>query len=336
MTHGDAAKASRTPDAVPPDAGPEPIRIGISACLLGEPVRFDGGHKRDRFIAGTLADHFRFVPVCPEVDIGLPTPRESLRLVRSAGGIRLVAPGSGTDHTDAMLRYAESKVEALRGMDLSGYLLKRSSPSCGMERVRVYDANGVPARDGAGLFARVLRERMPLLPVEEEGRLSDPQLRENFIERVFGYRRLTAFFAGAWTLGELVKLHEGEKYLLLAHDPERYASLGRLVAGAKGRDRGDVAEEYLAEAMQALGVLATRGKHVNVLQHMAGYFRDVLDDAERREVRATIDDYQAGLVPLVVPITLIRHYVRLRRVPYLAGQRYLEPHPRELMLRNHV
>ncbi len=316
--------------------GGEPIRIGISACLVGQPVRFDGGHKQDRFILGTLGDHFEFVPVCPEVDIGLPTPRESLRLVRAGDAVRLVAPASGADHTDAMLRYAGAKVEALRTADLSGYLLKRASPSCGMERVKLYDANGVPAKDGVGLFARVLMERMPLLPVEEEGRLSDPRLRENFIERVFGYRRLTAFFARGWTLGELVKLHEGEKYLLLAHDPERYTALGRLVAGAKGRDRGEVAREYFTGAMEALAVPATRPKHVNVLQHMAGYFRDVLDPDARREVNATIEDYRAGLVPLVVPITLIRHYVRLRDVTYLAGQRYLEPHPRELMLRNHV
>ena len=323
-------------DEPSPPASPEVIRIGISACLLGEAVRFDGGHKQDRFILGTLGDYFEFVSVCPEVDIGLGTPRESLRLVRAGDVTRLVAPKSGSDHTEAMLRYAGAKVEALAGMDLCGYLLKRSSPSCGMERVRVYDANGVPTRDGAGLFARVLMDRMPLLPVEEEGRLSDPRLRENFIERVFGYRRLTAFFARRWTLGELVKLHEGEKYLLLAHDPERYASLGRLVAGAKGKDRDGIARTYFEEAMRALGVLATREKHVNVLQHMAGYFRDVLDPAARREVNATIEDYRAGTVPLVVPITLIRHYVRLRDVTYLAGQRYLEPHPRELMLRNHV
>lgn len=325
-------------ESPPPPAasGNEPIRIGISACLVGQPVRFDGGHKQDRFIVGTLSAHFEFVPVCPEVDIGLPTPRESLRLVRAGGDVRLVAPKSGSDHTDAMLRYADAKVDALRAMDLSGYLLKRASPSCGMERVKLYDANGVPAKDGVGLFARVLMERMPLLPVEEEGRLSDPRLRENFVERVFGYRRLTSFFARDWTLGELVKLHEGEKYLLLAHDPERYTSLGRLVAGAKGKDRGETARAYFEGAMQALAVPATRAKHVNVLQHMAGYFRDVLDPAARREVNATIEDYRAELVPLVVPITIIRHYVRLRDVPYLAGQRYLEPHPRELMVRNHV
>ncbi|MFN8178795.1 MAG: DUF523 and DUF1722 domain-containing protein [bacterium] len=315
--------------------GPE-IRVGISACLLGEEVRFDGGHKRDTFITGTLARHFHFVPVCPEVDVGLGTPRESLRLVRRPGDVRLVAPKSGADHTEAMLRYAAAKVEELRRLDLSGYLLKRASPTCGMERVRVYDENGVPAKDGVGLFARVLIERMPLLPVEEEGRLSDPRLRENFIERVFAYHRVVEFFALDWTLGGLVKFHEAEKYLLLAHDAEAYAELGRLVAGAKGRDRATVAGEYTTTYMRALAVLATTRKHVNVLQHMLGYFRDRLDAAARNEVASSIEDFRQGLVPLVVPITLIRHYVRLLAVEYLAGQRYLEPHPRELMLRNHV
>jgi uncharacterized protein YbgA (DUF1722 family)/uncharacterized protein YbbK (DUF523 family) len=314
----------------------EEIRIGISACLLGEEVRFDGGHKRDRFILGTLGHFFRFVPVCPELDIGLGVPRESLRLVRRHNEVRLVAPKSGTDHTDVMVEYSRAKAAELDQMDLSGFLLKRASPSCGMERVRVYDRNGVPEKSGRGVFARALLERHPLLPVEEEGRLHDPGIRENFFDRVFGYHRMQKLFRSGWSRADLVRFHTGEKYLLLSHEPEGYEELGRLVAGQKDLGRQQLAESYTDRYMRALAVLATRNKHVNVLQHMVGFLRDPLDDDARREVHRSIEDYQAGYVPLVVPITLIGHYVTLCGVEYLQGQRYLEPHPKELMIRNHV
>jgi len=314
----------------------EEIRVGVSACLLGEEVRFDGGHKRDSFLTGALAPFVRFVPVCPEVDIGLGTPRETLHLIRSDLGTRLVTTKTRVDHTDAMERYAHGKVAELEGMDLSAYVLKRASPSCGMERVREYDANGVPARTGVGVFARILMERLPLLPVEEEGRLNDAALRENFVERIFAYHGLRALFREGWTAGDLVRFHSREKLLLLAHDPESYRALGKLVADAGRADRETLRAEYASRFMAAFGRLATRGRHVNVLQHMFGYFSDALSDAERRSVLGTIEDYQQGHVPLVVPVTLVRHYVKLHGVEYLEGQRYLEPHPKELMLRNHV
>lgn len=314
----------------------EEIRVGISACLLGQEVRFDGGHKRDRFVIETLGTFFRFVPMCPELDIGLGVPRESLRLVRRDDETRLVAPKSGSDHTRAMTGYAESKVAELDALDLSGFLLKRASPSCGMERVRVYDENGVPEKNGRGVFAGVLLDRLPLLPVEEEGRLHDPHLRENFFDRVFGYHRLRRLFRGRWSMGDLVRFHTAEKYLLLSHDPQGYSELGRLVAEGKQRDRDELAARYQERFMQVLAVLATPNKHVNVLEHMMGYLREPLDDAARRELRAAIEDYREGYVPLVVPVTLIRHYVRLHEVEYLQGQNYLEPHPKELKVRNHV
>ncbi|MEZ5064281.1 MAG: DUF523 and DUF1722 domain-containing protein [bacterium] len=315
----------------------EEIRVGISACLLGDPVRFDGGHKRDRFLEGTLSEFFRFIRVCPEVDIGLGVPRESLRLVRMKGDHpRLLATKSGTDHTTTMEEYARAKVDELRKLDLSGYLLKRSSPSCGMERVKVYDDHGAPARDGVGVFARVLKERWPELPVEEEGRLHDPRLRENFIERVFGFHRVTTFFAGDWNLGGLVRFHTAEKYLLLSHEPEGYSELGRLVANAKGRDPEEIAAEYRARYLAALAVPATPNKHINVLQHMLGYLRDVATPEARAELHGAVEDYRQGYVPLVVPVTLLQHYVRIHGIEYLRGQRYLEPHPKELMIRNHV
>lgn len=314
----------------------EEIRVGVSSCLLGEEVRFDGGHKCDSFLTGALAPFVRFVPVCPEVGIGLGTPRETLHLIRRDGATRLVTTKTRVDHTAAMEAYAHRKATELEAMDLCAYVLKRASPSCGMERVREYDANGVPTRTGVGIFARILMERMPLLPVEEEGRLNDAALRENFVERIFAYRGLKAVFREGWTAGDLVRFHSGEKLLLLAHDPESYRALGRLVADAGRAERDSLHEQYRNLFMAAFGKLATTGRHVNVLQHMFGYFRDALSDAERRSVLGTIDDYQRGLVPLVVPVTLIRHYVRLHAVEYLEGQRYLEPHPKELMLRNHV
>ena len=325
-----------TQPAAPGVESDEEIRIGISACLLGEEVRFDGSHKRDRFIVGTLGEFFRFIPVCPELDIGLGVPRESLRLVRRGSETRIVAPKSDTDHTNAMVEYSKAKSAELEQLDLSGFLLKRASPSCGMERVRVYDANGVPDKSGRGVFARVLIEHNPLLPVEEEGRLHDPGIRENFFDRIFGYHRMKKLFRSDWSRGDLVRFHTGEKYLLLSHEPEGYRELGNLVGTQKTLGRQELAETYRERYMKALAVFATRNKHVNVLQHMAGYLREVLDDDARREVHRSIEDYQRGYVPLVVPTTLIRHYVVLRDVEYLRGQRYLEPHPKELMVRNHV
>lgn len=316
------------------------LRIGVSSCLLGQHVRYDGGHKKDAFLTGLLARHVEFVPVCPEVELGLGTPRETIRLERGGaarGEVRLVAPKSGADHTDAMRRYAEARVEELARLDLCGYVLKKDSPSCGMERVRVHPrGGGPPARDGRGAFAAVLLARLPLLPVEEEGRLNDLALRESFVERVFAYRRLRDLLEARWTLGDLVAFHAAEKLLVLAHQPEAYARLGRLVAGAKPLPRAEVAARYGELYMGALARPATRGRHANVLQHMAGYLKQLAAPDERRELAETISEYRRGLVPLVVPVTLVRHHVRRHGIAYLAGQRYLEPHPRELMLRNHV
>jgi uncharacterized protein YbgA (DUF1722 family)/uncharacterized protein YbbK (DUF523 family) len=312
------------------------IRIGVSACLLGEPVRFDGGHKRNDFITGVLGPYVSFVAVCPEVDIGLGTPRETIHLVQEIGGIRLKGTQSGIDHTESMWRYAANKARQLEKLDLSGYILKKDSPSCGMERVRVYGKSGAPARSGRGPFAEALMARLPLLPVEEEGRLQDPRLRENFIERVFAYRRLRNFFGSPWRRGDLVRFHTAEKFLLLAHDATAYAKLGRLVAVSKGVPRKELEKRYTEAYMTALGKIATARRHANVLQHMAGYFKDLIGVEDRKELTALIEDYRRGLVPLVVPLTLLRHYVRLHRVSYLQGQVYLDPHPKELMLRNHV
>jgi len=316
-------------------AGP-PIRIGISSCLLGEKVRYDGGHKRDAYLVETLGRFVEWVPVCPEVEMGLGTPRDTLRLVRTGEQVRMIMPKTGVDHTAAMRVFAGRRVSELEKEDLCGYILKKDSPSCGMERVRVFDAHGVPAKSGRGLFAEALLRHFPNLPVEEEGRLSDPRLRENFIERVFAYRRLRTFFDGHWKLGELVAFHTAHKLLLMAHSPRAYTSLGRLVARSKKLPRGELRSRYEEEFMRALAEIATTRRQTNVLQHIAGYLRPHLDEGSRGELHSLLEDYRRGLVPLIVPLMLVRHYVRRFQIPYLRGQTYLDPHPKELMLRNHV
>jgi uncharacterized protein YbgA (DUF1722 family)/uncharacterized protein YbbK (DUF523 family) len=324
-------------------AAEEEIRIGISACLLGEKVRYDGGHKKNEFLVETLGRFVTWIPVCPEVEIGLGTPRPTLRLVAINGNARLIessktssnVPG-GRDLTVNMRAWARRKVNALQQMRLSGYILKKDSPSCGMERVRIYGEKGMPTRQGRGLFAAALIEAFPNLPVEEEGRLNDARLRENFVERIFAYHALNAFFQSRWIFHDLVAFHSAHKLQLLAHSAESYRRLGRLVANRKAIKRKELARRYQDEFMSALRIHATRGRHANVLQHMAGYFKERLDHASRLELQDVIADYRSGLVPLIVPITLIRHYVWNFDVAYLKGQVYLAPHPKELMLRNHV
>jgi uncharacterized protein YbgA (DUF1722 family)/uncharacterized protein YbbK (DUF523 family) len=319
------------------EAGGQAIHIGISQCLLGEHVRFDGGHKRDPFLTDTLARFVTFVPVCPEVEVGMGIPREPVRLQGDPASPRMVGTRSGTDHTRAMESYSRRRVQELDSAGLCGYILKKNSPSCGMERVKVYGAEGrVPGRGGVGLFARALMERYPLLPVEEEGRLNDPVLRENFIERVFAYRRWMNFLDERYTTGRLVEFHTAHKLLLLSHSPKRYVELGRLVAQAKALGAAAARTRYGTAFMEAVAERTTVRKHTNVLQHMAGYFKRDLDAASRAELTQVIDDYRTGLVPLIVPITLIRHHARAAKETYLLGQVYLDPHPKELMLRNHV
>jgi uncharacterized protein YbgA (DUF1722 family)/uncharacterized protein YbbK (DUF523 family) len=320
------------------------VRIGISRCLLGEPVRWDGGHKRDAYLTDIFGPHVHWVPVCPEVESGLPVPRPTMRLEHSPVGgalakgmrVRLIIR-SGGDWTDEMVEWSADRVKTLASAELDGFVLKRDSPSCGLDRVKVYGGpGGTGERTGRGLFAEALVQALPRLPVEEEGRLSDAALRENFIERVFAHARLRALFTGRWTIADLVRFHTTHKLTLLAHRPSAYKALGLLVATAKGRVRAELREEYASGFMDALRALATPARHVNVLHHMLGHFRGRLDPPVRDALLQHIEEYRKGIVPLVVPLTLIHHYARLLGVTYLLGQSYLEPHPRELALRNHV
>jgi len=315
---------------------PVPIRIGISRCLLGDEVRFDGGHKRDSFLADTLSRHVEWVPVCPEVEAGFGTPREAMRLVGEPTAPRLITIKTGQDHTQAMERFSHRRVRELEALDLCGYVFKKDSPSCGMERVRLYNPHGMPSKQGIGLFARAFVRHFPLLPVEEEGRLNDPILRENFIERVFCYHRWRTLTQTRITRQALVAFHTTHKYLLLAHSRDHYQALGQLVGNAHLHSPSALARQYGARFMEALTVKATVRKHVNVLHHIVGYFTDRLSSGEKEELHGAINDYHQGLTPLIVPLTLVKHYVRLFDVTYMQHQVYLNPHPKELMLRNRV
>lgn len=311
-----------------------PPRVGISSCLLGSAVRFDGGHKRDSYICGTLADYFEFVPVCPEFEAGLGLPRPPIRLVGDRDRPRAVGVRQpDLDVTAALAAHAVSRVETLAG--LCGYILKKDSPSCGMERVKVYpEQGGAGVRQGVGIFARALQARWPLLPVEEEGRLGDSVLRENFIQRVFVLHRWQQLAARGLTKAGLVDFHARHKLVLMGHHPGEAKRLGQLVATLDGRRLQSQADAYIQGVMALLARRTSRARQVNVLQHLASYLKRALDAEDKAELAEVIAAYRRGEVPLVVPLTLFRHHFRRHPDPYIDRQHYLEPHPRELMLRN--
>jgi uncharacterized protein YbgA (DUF1722 family)/uncharacterized protein YbbK (DUF523 family) len=311
------------------------IRVGVSSCLVGEEVRYNGGHARQRYLTDLLGDFVDFVPVCPEVEVGMGVPRPTVRLELQHDRVRMVDPKNGVDWTSAMERYSRRRTAELLDEDLCGFVLKKNSPTCGIERVKLYRDTG-PRKDGVGLFARVLGDRFPFLPMEEEGRLNDPALRENFVTRIFAYRRLKDAFAPRWRVGGIVAFHTREKLLLRAHDEVSYRALGRLVADAKRLPRPAFAAEYQERFMLALARRATVRKNTNVLQHIVGFVRSVGDETGRNELAEVIADYRAGLVPLIAPITLIRYLARRHEQPLLLESSYLSPHPKELMLRNHA
>lgn len=312
------------------------IKLGISSCLLGNNVRYDGGHKLDRFLRDTLGQYVTFVPVCPEVECGLPVPRESMRLVGDPADPRLVTTRTGLDHTERMKSWARQRLDALAGENLCGFIFKKDSPSSGMLRVKVYNDKGMPEKSGSGLFAKAFMTRFPRIPTEEEGRLYDPRLRENFIERLFALQRWRETLGQGKTLGRLVAFHTREKLLLLSHSTEHYRTLGKLVAAGKQQPVDRLYDAYESHFVAALALKATPAKHANVLQHILGYFKKNLAADEKQEMLSLIQDFRAGHLPLIVPVTLISHYVRKYAEPYLAQQSYLNPHPIALQLRNHV
>lgn len=317
----------------------QPIKVGVSACLLGQPVRYDGGHKRDRYLTDTLSRYFVFVPVCPETECGLGVPREPMRLEGEAARPRLVTRSSRADLTDRMEAWARSRVEALAADDLAGFIFKAKSPSCGLARIKVYGASGAPVPKGTGLFARAFLERFPLLPAQEEGRLQDPKLRENFIERLFTlarWRQAMAGDDGGRLTARLVAFQASHKLLLMAHSPALARQMGRLTAEAAAWPADGLRQSYETMLMRALALPATPAKHANVLQHALGYLKKILPGPDKAELLDSIERCRQGVLPLIVPVTLLGHHIRKHGIAYLQQQVYFRPHPLELQLRNHV
>lgn len=310
-------------------------KIGISACLMGEEVRFNGGHKESRLCSQFLARHLEFVRVCPEVGIGLGTPRPTLRLVGDPDAPRAVGSRDQRDVSDALRDYGRQTAERLGELD--GFIFMQKSPSCGLYRVKVYQDNGYPAEGGGrGLFAETFCAARPDLPVEEEGRLCDPVLRENFLTRVYAHAQWRALLGEGLTRRGLLDFHARYKYQLMASDPACYRELGRMLGGVGEHPVADLAPRYFSALMKGLSRCATRGTHSNVLQHLSGYLKQVLSRDEKAEMQALIDKYRAGIVPLVVPMTLLKHHFARHPHPYIAQQAYLQPHPEDLSLRNAI
>jgi len=305
-------------------------RIGVSSCLLGERVRYDGGHKRDSFVTDMLGQYVEWVPVCPELEIGLGVPRDSLHLSDPGDGIHLIVTKTAQDLTARMSQFSDRKLKELAKLRLSGYVLKSKSPSCGMERVRVYRRTGVLHKAGRGVFADALLNAFPALPVEEEGRLQDARLRENFVTRVYAHHRWQMMASHGVTRARLMRFHESHKFLLMSHSQTGARQLGAAVA------TGASPESYLRKFAEVMKRTPTRKNHTNVLQHLAGFLKNRLDGRDRQELADLIDRYRRELLPLIVPVTLLRHYVVKYSISYLENQTYLNPHPHELMLLNHV
>jgi len=312
------------------------MRIGISTCLLGENVRYDGGHKLDRYLRDLLGKYVDFVPVCPETESGLPVPREAMRLVGDTLNPRLITIDTRIDHTERLVNWSRQKLDELENEKLCGFIFKSRSPSSGMERVKIYNDKGHPVPKGRGIFAGMFMDRFPLLPVEEDGRLHDPLLRENFITRIFVFSRWRQLMEKGLNTGMLVDFHTRHKLLLMAHNINTYRELGRMVARAKEYHPDELANEYIDKLMTALKLSSTIKKNVNVLHHVMGYFKKELSKDEKQELLEIIKNYSDSLVPIIVPITLLNHYVRKYHQAYLEEQVYLNPHPMELKLRNHV
>ena len=313
---------------------PKNIKIGISSCLLGEKVRFDNGHKKNAYITGVLQNYFDFIPFCPEVEIGLGIPRDTIKLVIEDGITRCVgSKDAELDVTDKLTNIAESQKPVHE--HLCGYILKRDSPSCGMARVKLYK-NGMPTRVGTGIFAERLMKNFPSLPIEEEGRLEDMQLRENFIQRVYVYARWKVLLEKPLTSATLQEFHAQHKYILMSHSQDQARDLGKLLVNASEQNLEELADFYINKVMDTLKIIASSKTHANTLQHIQGYLKKDLDTDDKTELGEIIDDYRNGLLPLIVPITLLKHHFRKHPNSYITKSHYMTPHPGEMMLLNRI
>jgi uncharacterized protein YbgA (DUF1722 family)/uncharacterized protein YbbK (DUF523 family) len=311
-----------------------PIVVGISACLLGESVRYDGAHKYHSYIERTLGQYFQFRSFCPEVEAGLGVPRPPVQLRAFDGAIRVVGVKDHTFEVGAALQAAAQRQNDWLG-GLCGYILKKDSPSCGMERVKVY-VDDIPTRSGSGVFAAYLLQHFPDLPLEEEGRLGDALLRENFIRRVFVRYRWLALQQQGLSVQGLMQFHSRHKLIAMSHNQNLAKELGRLIASATAANLQLVAQQYLHDLMACLKIVATRGNHVNVLQHIQGYLKKTLSADDKQELQEIIESYRLGHVPLIVPLTLLRHHFRHQADAFIAASYYMDPHPAELALLNGV
>ena len=307
-------------------------KIAVSACLLGQPVRYDGGHKRDRFITDQLSQNMEIVPVCPEMEAGMGVPRPTIQLRRIDDQLRLVRSNDGSiDYTDAMAEVARKRAQQLGGQ-ISGFIFQKKSPSCGMERVPVANAEGKPAdRNGTGMFVQHFTRHCPLIPIEEEGRLNDPVLRENFLERVYALDRWHRLDSS--DLPGFIEFHARHKLMLMARGTEAYTRLGRIVSGVQKHDLAMRRDAYIAGFMQTMAQRVSRKRHYNVLQHILGYFKRDLSSADKQELLDLFQSYRLMQIPLATPITLLLHHLRKYPDAYLAQQHYLKPYPDRLALR---
>jgi len=311
-------------------------KLGISACLMGAEVRFNGGHKESHLCTRALTEYFEFVTACPEVAIGLGIPREPIRLVGDAQNPQALGTvNRELNVTEALADYGVQMAEELG--DICGYIFMQKSPSCGLERVKVYTEKGAPVDGGGrGIYAQAFCERHPNLPVEEDGRLNDPVLRENFITRVFAYAAWQDLLKAGITRRALTEFHSRYKYQLMANDPVQYKALGNLLGNMGRSDPNEIAPVYFSDLMAALKKPATRRTHTNVLQHLSGYLKQTLSAPDKQEVQQLITQYHQGIVPLIVPLTLLKHHFRQHPDPYVALQVYMQPHPENLSLRNAI
>ncbi|MBT5483111.1 MAG: DUF1722 domain-containing protein [Gammaproteobacteria bacterium] len=312
------------------------IQVGISSCLLGDEVRYNGGHKHSALCTRDLSEYFDFVSVCPEVSIGLGVPRKPIRLVGDPSDPDIVGVANPEHNvTQPMKEFAREKVKELG--DLSGYIFIKGSPSCGLFRVKVYNESGFPQQEmGRGVYAKVVTDTYPLLPVEEAGRLMDPVLRENFITRVFAYQTFISLKKAGLTAKKLIDFHASYKYTLMAHDPQSHTSLGRMLADLGNQDLAELGDRYFQALMESLTKKASRKSNTNVLSHIQGYLKNHLSSKEKEKLVEAIEQYRNGIIPLIVPIILLKNHFHTYPNEYIAKQSYLQPYPDNLSLRNTI
>jgi uncharacterized protein YbgA (DUF1722 family)/uncharacterized protein YbbK (DUF523 family) len=312
------------------------IRLGVSSCLLGQKVRYDGQHKFDHYITDILGQFTEFAPVCPEVECGLPIPREPMHLAGEIKSPRLIAVNTGTDYTEKMKSWIADKLDDLEKKKLCGFIFKSKSPSSGRFNVKIFSAGGIPAQKGVGLFARAFVERFPLLPVEEEGRLNDSALRENFIDKIMAFSRWLEYEENDGSAQGLMEFHSRHKHMLMAHSPDSVKELGRIVAAQSRKNLTETKSRYVETLMKALDYKVSSKKNRNVMMHIMGYFKNNLSVYEKQELLDLINDYVDGLFPMLSPLTLLRHYARKYNNEFLLQQYYLNPSVEELQLKYHA